>query len=329
MIESRHIYYRLLVAVLMLLPALAGVAQVDAQFTQYWAAPAYYNPAAVGRVDSIHITAGSRAQWVGIRKAPLTFLGMADMPFKLLNKRWGTGVVLQQQSMGLYSSLNVGAQIAYKQKLFKGTLTVGAQVGFIRESFKGDSAYIPDQDQAHTPVGQDEAIPQNTVTGNALDFGLGLFYQHKWFWVGASVAHLFEPSVTLKTNGDAEKFYEFQQGRIYYFMAGSNIPIKNTLFEIQPSIFAKTDAKFFQGEATLRVRYKKFISGGIGYRYKDAVSLMIGAEFKNFFLGYSYDYATSAISKVSSGSHEVFLNYNVKLNLGEKNKNKHKSIRLM
>ena len=30
MIESRHIYYRLLVAVLMLLPALAGVAQVDA-----------------------------------------------------------------------------------------------------------------------------------------------------------------------------------------------------------------------------------------------------------------------------------------------------------
>ena len=101
------------------------------------------------------------------------------------------------------------------------------------------------------------------------------------------------------------------------------------LFEIQPSIFAKTDAKFFQGEATLRVRYKKFISGGIGYRYKDAVSLMIGAELKNFFLGYSYDYATSAISKVSSGSHEVFLNYNVKLNLGEKNKNKHKSIRLM
>ena len=112
-------------------------------------------------------------------------------------------------------------------------------------------------------------------------------------------------------------------------MAGSNIPIKNTLFEIQPSIFAKTDAQFFQGEATVRVRYNKFLSGGVGYRYKDAVSLMIGAEFKNFFIGYSYDYSTSAISKASSGSHEVFLNYNVKLNLGDKNKNKHKSIRLM
>lgn len=325
----RHISYRLLLALTLLSATLTGMAQVDAQFTQYWAAPAYYNPAAIGRVDSIHITAGSRLQWVGIRHAPMTFLGMADMPFKFLNKRWGTGVVLQQQSMGLYSSLNIGAQIAFKRKIGKGTLTVGAQVGLIRESFKGDSTYIPDTDQAHTSVGEDEAIPQSTVTGNAMDLSAGVFYQHKWFWVGASVAHITEPSVTLKTEGDAEKLYEFQQGRIYYFMAGSNIPIKNTLFEIQPSIFVKTDAQFFQGEATVRVRYNKFLSGGVGYRYKDAVSLMIGAEFKNFFIGYSYDYSTSAISKASSGSHEVFMNYNVKLNLGDKNKNKHKSIRLM
>lgn len=327
MTELRKISFRLVAALLVLVAAVHAHAQVDAQFTQYWAAPTYYNPAAVGRVDSIHITAGARAQWVGIHHAPLSFLAMADMPFKFLNKRWGTGIILQQQSMGLYSSLNVGAQIAYKQKLFKGTLTIGAQVGFIREAFKGDSIIIPDADQAHTSV--DEAIPQTTVTGNAMDLSAGLFYQHKWFWVGASVAHITAPSITLKTEGDEEKLYEFQQGRVYYFMAGSNIPIKNTLFEIQPSIFVKTDAQFFQGEATLRVRYNKFLSGGVGYRYKDAVSLMIGAEFKNFFLGYSYDYATSAISKASSGSHEVFLNYNVKLNLGEKNKNKHKSIRLM
>ena len=53
------------------------------------------------------------------------------------------------------------------------------------------------------------------------------------------------------------------------------------------------------------------------------------AEYKNFFIGYSYDYATSAISKVSNGSHEVFVTYNVKLDLKEKNKNKHKSIRIM
>lgn len=86
---------------------------------------------------------------------------------------------------------------------------------------------------------------------------------------------------------------------------------------------------FFSAEATARVRYNKFLSGGVGYRWKDDVSIMVGAEYKNFFLGYSYDYPLSAISKASSGSHEVFLQYNVKLDLSEKNKNKHKSIRIM
>ena len=56
---------------------------------------------------------------------------------------------------------------------------------------------------------------------------------------------------------------------------------------------------------------------------------MIGCDYKNFFVGYSYDYATSAIHKASSGSHELFLQYNVKLNMGERNYNKHKSIRIM
>ena len=68
-------------------------------------------------------------------------------------------------------------------------------------------------------------------------------------------------------------------------MAGGNIPIKNTLFEVQPSMLLKTDGTSFVGEATARLRYNKFLSGGVAYRWNDAVSLMIGAELKNFFLG--------------------------------------------
>ncbi len=318
-------------SLLILLVAVSHVldthAQVDAQYTQYWAVPGYYNPAAIGNADYIRVTLGSRAQWTGIRHAPLSFIGSADMPFMFMNKRWATGLVLQQQSMGLYSNINVGAQLAYKQKMLGGTLSAGIQAGLVNEKFDGTKIIVPEGDEAHDA--SDDAIPKVAVTGNALDLNAGVFFLHKKFWVGLSATHLTQPSVELKAEGNEEDIYEFQQGRVYYFMAGSNIPIKNTLFEVQPSVLAKTDTKFFQGEATVRVRYNKFISGGIGYRYKDAVSIMIGAELKNFFLGYSYDYATSAISKASYGSHEVFLNYNVKLNLGEKNKNKHKSIRLM
>lgn len=96
-----------------------------------------------------------------------------------------------------------------------------------------------------------------------------------------------------------------------------------------PSMLVASDLTFTTFEVTARARWKKFLTFGLGYRYDDAVSAMIAGEYKGFFLGYSYDYATSAISRASSGSHEVFLGYSMKLDLGEKNKNKHKSIRIM
>ena len=313
--------------VLMMLVAWVSVptlkAQVDNQYTQYYMVPGYYNPSAIGNTDYIHITLGSRAQRVGIKHAPLSFVGLADMPFKFLNKRFATGVSINQTSMGLYSGLNASAQLAYKHRRFGGTLSGGFQVGLVNEKFKGSEIIEIGGEEA------DDAIPKTDVSGNALDLGVGLHYQHKYWWAGFSATHLTEPSVEMKAEGNEEDLYIFEAGRTYYFMAGGNIPIKNTLFELQPSVFVKTDFNLFQAEATMRVRYNKFITGGVAYRHNDAVSLVAGVEIKNFVVGYSYDYPISDISKATSGSHEVFVNYNVKLNLGEKNKNKHKSIRLM
>lgn len=323
----RNITYRLFVLLLGCLATMAAQAQTDAQFTQYWAVPAYYNAGAIGNTDFIHITAGSRLQWVGIRHAPMTFGAMADMPFKFMNRRWGVGVVLQAESMGLYRNTTAEAQFAWKKNMLHGTLSVGIQAGILNESFRGSRKELIDGDDAHTSA--DDAIPSSDVGGTAFDCGVGVMFTHKRFWVGASVTHLTAPTVTLKMGDDEEHQYEFDAGRNFYFMAGGNIPLQNTLFELLPSVMVKTDLKAFQAEATARFRYNRFISAGVGYRYKDAVSAMIGVDIKNFFVGYSYDYATSAISKASSGSHELFLQYNVKLNLGERNRNKHKSIRIL
>ena len=316
-------------AAIMVLAALSfkAEAQIDAQLTQYWAVPSYYNPSSIGNVDFIHITAGSKLQWIGVKHAPMDFLALADMPFKFLNKRWGVGLLLQQENVGLFSGQTVAAQLAWKKKMLGGTLSVGVQVGLLNQTFKGDSTRVPENDLAHTSA--DDAIPKGVVNGKALDMAAGVTFTHKWFWVSASATHITSPTIDLKAGENEEDLYEFTTGRYFYLMAGSNIPIKNTLFEIQPSVFAKTDTKFWQAEATLRVRYNKFLSGGFAYRHKDAVSAMFGAEFKNFFVGYAYDFPISSMNKATHGSHELILNYNVKLNMGEVNKNKHKSIRIM
>jgi hypothetical protein len=94
-------------------------------------------------------------------------------------------------------------------------------------------------------------------------------------------------------------------------------------------MLVKTDFNTYTAEATMRATYNKIFTIGIGYRWKDAVSAMIGAEIKNFFLGYAYDYPLSAIGKVSSGSHEILAGYQLKLDFSGKNRNKHRSIRIM
>lgn len=307
-----------------------AAAQADAQFSQYFEVPSYYNAGAIGTTDLLRIRAGARLQWLGIDNAPTTFLATADMPLKLFGKRIGVGLVMQQESYGLYKNMNLGAQLAYKQKLFKGVLTAGVQLGFVDQSWRGSDVYLPSDDDYHQ--GTDDAIPTQDIRGNAFDLGFGLFYTHRWFWAGLSGTHLTNPTISLNAESGSdtnEKNYEFEIGRAFYFMAGSNIPIKNTLFEVMPSLFVKSDFTFTTAELTARVRYNKFLTFGVGYRYKDALIATLAADYRNFFIGYSYDYSTSDIAKASSGSHEIFIGYRVKLNKGEKNRHRHKNIRIM
>ena len=304
--------------------------QVDAQLSQYWAIPTYYNAGASGSSDYLRINGGARLQWLGIENAPQSFLGQVDMPLNLFGKRIGVGAGLQSETMGLFSNLNINAQFSYKIKLLKGELSIGAQVGYFEQKFKGSEVEVPDDDDYHDS--SDQAIPTQDLKGGTVDVSAGIFYTHKCFWVGVSGLHLLQPSVVLGLEGSestASQEYETVVPRTLYFMGGSNIPLKNTLFELQPSLMVKTDFSVFSAEITARARYNKFLSFGVGYRWKEAVMIMAGAEYKNFFVGYAYDYPLSAIARASSGSHELLVGYKMKIDLSGKNKNKHRSIRIM
>lgn len=331
--KSRILFLIGVLAASVLLPQ-TSEAQTDAQIAQYYEAPSLYNPSAIGMTDFVRIRGSARLQWVGIDNAPQSFMGVADMPFKLGKHRLGVGVNVGQESIGLYKSLNIGAQLAYSLNKLGGRWSFGLQFGFYDQAFKGSEVYIPDDDDYHE--GTDDAIPTTDIHGTAFDMAAGVWYTHKWFYAGLSCTHLTSPTITMNAESasggsetSSERKYQFQARRTLYFTAGCNIPIKNTLFEIAPSLLVKSDFGFTTGELTARARYRKMFSVGVGYRWNDAVIATISADIKNFFIGYSYEYATSAIRQASSGSHEVFIGYSVKLNLGEKNRHRHKSVRIM
>lgn len=319
--EIRHL---IAAAVLCTVVALGMQAQVDAAFSHFWTAQSYYNPAVAGEINAIRLHLGSRMQWVDFKRAPMTFYFATDMPYKLLEQKWGVGAKAEYERIGLFTNTRIGAQLAWKRKIGKGAISVGIQPGVFSQTFRGKEAIKPDDSAENDP-----AIPDGDVSGTVFDANVGVYYTHPKFWVGFSVTHVTNPGIEMKKTREAIDYYEFKVSRSYYFMAGGNIPINNTLFEIQPSgMFAQTQ-NFWTAQVAARLRYNRMLSIGAGYRYKDAVTAFIGVNLKDAYIGYAYDYPVSAISKSTFGSHEVFVSYQFKLDPKEKNKNKQKCVRLM
>ena len=195
-----------------------AAAQTDPQFSQYYEVPSFYNPAAIGRTDFINIRGGARLQWMGIHNAPRDFVLTGDMPFKFLNKRWGTGLAMYQESIGLFSTLSIGGQLGFKLKKWGGEFTFAIQPGIYDQNFKGSETILPDDDDYHE--GTDDAVPTQDLHGTAFDIGAGVWYVHRHWWAGISGLHLTSPTVTLNSDtgdggsaGSDTNNFEFHAGR--------------------------------------------------------------------------------------------------------------------
>ncbi len=278
----RSIVIRTLLSLAALTVVFSLKAQTDPNLSQYYVAPTLYNPSATGNTDFLRIRGGARLQWVGIDGAPQSFLAAADMPFKLGTQRIGAGVNMLQESIGLYSTLNLTVQASYKLRKWGGMWSIGLGVGIYDQSFKGSEVYLPGDDDYHEST--DDAIPTSDIHGTALDADFGIWYEHPKFYAGLSMTHLTAPTVTMNaanasggSETSGERKYQFKADRTLYFTAGCNIPVKNTLFEIIPSLLVKSTFTFTTAELNARLRMRKFLSFGIGYRWDDAVIATVAA----------------------------------------------------
>lgn len=301
------------------------LSQSDSQFNHYFRMMGYYNPAYAGKTGELNAYALYRMQWLGMDgNTPRSILVGADMPWKYKKTNHGLGLVILSEKIGLDEDFYVSGQYAYKKKIGKGTLSAGLQVGLMSKSFRGDSIDFGESNE-HDP---DDVIEKVQYDAKGLDVAFGLFYSTDKYYIGVGSTRILEPTLKLGEN------IERKVARGYNLTAGYNIQTKNPLIELQPSVFVQMSSLMVAGDITARVVYNKMFNGGLGTRISDngnfnAVILYLGASIKKFQVGYAYEFPTSAISKVSSGSHEFMLTYHLNLNKKDGNKNRHKSIRIL
>ena len=307
----------LLILALSVVACLESKAQYDPSFSHYWAMATAYNPAAVGKQEKINITAAYNMALAGFKRNPKTMYASADMPFFMIGAYHGVGTRFVNDAIGLFSHKNLSIQYAYRQKLFGGMLAAGIQAGMLSESFDGSKLDVEQSD--------DHAFSTSEVTGTAVDLSAGLWYQHKWWYAGASVQHLTSPTVELgETN-------QLDVAMSYYFTAGCNIRLRNPFLTVQPSVLGRSDGVGYRADVTTRLTYtheERRMYAGIGYSPGNSVTVYIGGNVHGILVGYSYEAFTNGIS-LGNGSHELFVGYQSDLDLFKKGRNRHQSVRIL
>ena len=293
-------------------------AQYDVHFTHYWKMLNFYNPAGAGAEQRMFAYAAYSNQLSGFENNPKSMLLNIDAPIPFVRGDHNLGVGALNDDIGMFTNQHIFLNYAYGMKLFGGRLVAGAQVGILNSKF--DSKDIIFGGDSNDP-----AFPSGNADGNTVDFGAGVLYQHKHFYAGLSGLHLNAPTILLGETNETEVAPYFN------FTAGGNIPLKNTLISIQPSLQVMTDLVTWRADITARGTYEydsKLFFGGVTYSPNVSVTLFLGLEIMNITAGYGYELFTSGIG-AENGSHDIFLGYQINLDIFKKEKNKHNSIRIL
>ena len=293
-------------------------AQYDVHFTQYWNMLNFYNPAGAGATGKLWAYGSYSNQMTGFENNPKTMLLNVDSPIPFVRGDHSLGIGALNDQIGLFTNQHLYINYAYGFKLLGGRLAKGIQIGILNCKFDNKNIeFGGDKD--------DPAFPSGSADGNKFDVGFGLLYQHKHFYAGISGLHLNSPLILMGEKN------EIQIDPYYNFTAGGNIPIKNTLITIQPYIQVMTDFVSWRTDITGKATYTyndKDYFAGLTYSYDTSVAMFLGVRFLGISVGYAYELYTSGVG-MKNGNHDIFIGYEMDLDIFKKGKNKHNSIRVL
>ncbi len=275
--------------------------QQDPQFTQFMFDKLSINPGYAGIGNELCVTGFYRQQWSVFDSTPVTTMINGHMPIRPINSV--AGLTFFQDELGQEKSSLIRGHFSYHLKnVGPGKLGLGVSVGYLSKDLGSNWVSID-------PVDSDASIPDNSTSAGTFDLSFGAFYKSDRFYAGLSSTHLTEGEL---------KDMSIQTARHYYVQAGYRHELSPSV-DLLPNILIKSDAATTQVDINVMAMYKNALWVGFSGRVDDAVAPMLGYrhEMANGLsairIGYSYDITMSELNNYSSGSHEIMLNYCMKL----------------
>lgn len=286
---------RILLFVLMF-TAVVSYAQQDAQFTQYMYNTINVNPAYAGSRGALSVFALHRTQWIGLDGAPVTNALSINTP--LNGSNLGLGVSLINDRIGPTNENTISADLSY---------TIPTSETFkLSFGLKGTANLFDLNSTDLDPVNLGDETLQN-YTKFSPNIGAGLYFHSDKAYIGFSIPNFIE---TNRYNDNERAIFK---ERVNYYLIGGYVFDLNTYLKFKPAFISKViDGSPLQLDLSGNFMfYDKFVVGA-AYRWSAALSAMVGFQLSDsLFVGYGFDNETTNLRNYNSGSHEIFLRYEI------------------
>jgi type IX secretion system PorP/SprF family membrane protein len=307
----KRIQLFLVILVLIITSSIASFGQQDPQYTHYMYNMNVVNPAYAGSRETLSVGLLGRTQWVGIDGAPQTVTANVHAP---VGRNLGVGLSIIADKIGPVQEQNVYADVSYTiDTSEEGRLAFGLKGGFTFLDIDLINLLLPDGTRG-TELAADGMFNENGKE-TLPNVGAGVYYYTDKFYIGASVPNILETDHFEKDNGRVSKATEKMHGFLtagYIFEISDNVDFKpSTMLKAVSGSPLSVD---LTGNFLINDRFEL----GLGYRFDDSINGLVSfLVTDDLRVGYSYDYTLSNLGEYNSGSHEIFLQYDV--NLSRKN----------
>ena len=277
-------------------------AQQDPQYTQYMYNMNIVNPAYAGSRGTLSIGLLGRTQWVGISDAPKTATLSIHAP---VGKNLAAGFSAIADSYGPVNEQNIYADLSYTITTSEeGRFAFGLKGGITLFDVGLLSKIIPPQ----TVPGVDRLF-QDDINEIFPNFGAGVYYYTDKFYAGLSAPNLLETKHLEKQSGTITRASEKMH---YFFTSGYVFDLSETL-KLKPSFMAKAvSGAPLSLDVTANMLFNDRLELGLNYRLDDSIGGLVNfGVTPDLRIGYAYDYTTSNLGNFNSGTHEMFLLWDI------------------
>ncbi len=317
---------KFLLVLFMLFTAITFHFAQDQHFTQFYAAPLTLNPALSGAFDGKYrLAALYRDQWRNVLDDPYVTMGAAiDMRFARTSRRkklydaFGAGVQFFSDRVPSvdFATNQIMLSGAYHKSLNSRRrdqfLSLGFQVGVAQRNINYERITFGDQFNGTTGFTDPtrEALPENNFSYSDLAIGLNYTYapaKSVGVFLGGAIHHITEPQVSffidrnpndaVTFSGDNKLLRKYTAHFALQIPFGERVQLlPRALFYAQgPHAAANvgSNIRFLMsdyGNSALHVGgWARPVRNQDRTFGMDAAVVMLGLEFNNFLIGFSYD----------------------------------------